>query len=591
MMLLAQCLTQLLKLWGSGQLPSLSEDLIYDQVPVVLTQIFFRTLGKQFSDGSWGLEVPSLEITAYAVLTLKAIFTIPWLLHFSSRAAKAIKQGSLFLATSHEDWGRSEYIWVEKVTYALPPLTRTYCIAALSTSNTFEWNEKIVSLAAVSSEKIVKLADFFARLPMFSGDERWILEADVAMGALFVPQLKVISSRIFPRQAKVNYKYLEYIPFTWIATNRQNSHALSNEILWEMMVIALLDYQLDEFMETVLGTEEKPKDFEGIKLIVRRLCSFPIPEKSNFVSETPLANIRHTQSEANGYLGLTSISLDQDEGNSGGNNIQSNFSAKRDISGSFKNSVNAKSGGIKASTIEKAEAVLYRFTEYIFKHPKVLQSPKHVRHQLHKELQTCMLAHIEHEEDNARLAIQQRDDTNTTTEIACFRSPRSTYFSWVQNTSADNTHCPFTFQYFSCLAAPKPGEPFFKGVRQNYLSNALCRHLSNLCRQYNDYGSEARDKVENNLNSLNFPEFHESYSLRGDDSGGGHREVTDMKKDLLYIGEYERDSLNYAMGKLEMEMKISSQGAWRVDALKSFVNTVDLYGQIYVAKDITNRVK
>lgn len=32
-------------------------------------------------------------------------------------------------------------------------------------------------------------------------------------------------------------------------------------------------------------------------------------------------------------------------------------------------------------------------------------------------------------------------------------------------------------------------------------------HLGRMCRQYNDYGSLARDQEERNLNSLNFPEF------------------------------------------------------------------------------------
>ena len=580
MMLLSQALTKLLQIWDSGEVVDLPEDLIHDQVPLVLFQILIRSLQKQASDGSWGLKLPSREITAYAVLTLKTLSALPFLAHFRSRLQKAIRKGSAFLLIKYDEWDREEYLWVEKVTYALTPLSRTYCLAALCAGNSFVWGDRVKGLLKISSEKIAKLAKFFSGLPMFSKDEHWLLEADVAEGCFYIPRLMRVSSNIFPRQKEIDYKYLGYIPFTWITTNRRNNYPLSNDALWEMMMTALLDYQLDEFMETVFGKDEKMKNAEPLKSIVHRLCKVPDYARSKACDDhARLTNREHTNS---------------DYTSSNGTHIYAN--------GHVNGSTDGDPESSDSPNLEHVELVLSRFTSYIFQHPKVIQSPDRVRRQLHSELATCMLTHIEHDEDNARFAAQQHQHAlaiSTTpfapaigTHILPFRSPRSTYYSWVRTTSADNTHCPFTFHFFTCLAAPAPGQAFFQGVRQHYLSNALCRHLANLCRQYNDYGSVTRDQAESNVNSLNFPEFHEPCrSPRAD----GHVEVRDeetMKRDLFFIAEYERECMSGAMEKLEREMEVEEEGGgWRVRALRAFVDTVDLYGQIYVVRDLTNRVK
>ena len=569
MMLLSQTFVKLLHVWDSGQLSKLPEDLIRDQVPLILFQILILTLQRQSSDGSWALSTPSREITAYAVLSLKALSSLPWLAQFRPRLQKAIKKGSTILIMDHDEWDCEEYIWAEKVTYALPPLSRAYCLAALCACTPYSWSKRVASLVTIPTEKVFKLSKFFSQLPMFSEDECWMLEAAVAEGYLYLPQLMRVSSNVFPRKEMTEYKYLEYIPFTWIATNRRNHNSLSNYVLWEMMVIALLDYQLDEFMETVVGKKEQLKDVEAVKVLVKRLCEFPSHEDAK--------------------AGKDQFRLTNDDHNNGYNN------------GYVNGLPNGNINGLRSTALEQIESVLTRLTSYILLHPKVVQSPIHIRRQLHDELVTCMLTHIAHSEDNARFADQQKpqdlgtctsnSSSATGTPIIPFSSPRSTYYSWVRTISADNTHCPFTFLFFSCLVTPKPGESFFQGVRQHYLSNALCRHLANMCRQYNDYGSVARDQAEDNLNSLNFPEFHEPSGQQGDGNQAELRGEEVMKKDLFFIAEYERECLNHAIGKLHAEMMTAENGVWKINALQSFIDTGDLYGQRYVARDITNRVQ
>lgn len=124
-------------------------------------------------------------------------------------------------------------------------------------------------------------------------------------------------------------------------------------------------------------------------------------------------------------------------------------------------------------------------------------------------------------------------------------------------------------------------------ARLAYLAEDLCRHLSSMCRMHNDYGSLQRDADEHNLNSTNFPEFHlETFSY--------HRagvEIWDKsaKGDLLWIADYERHGVQTALTLLATEL--GSLQKHVIDPLKLFINVTDLYGQIYVLRDIGTRTK
>ena len=576
-MLLSQTFVKVLQLWDGDQVLDLPQDLIHDQIPLVLFQVFVLILNRQSDDGSWPLTGPSREVTAYAILALKAVLTLPWLAHFRARAVKAIKRGSTFLVMNYEDWSRGEFVWIGKVNYAVSSVARAYCLAALCADTSRSWGEKVLNLVSMPSEKVVKLSRFFSQLPMLSKDELWLLEADVATGYFYLPQLIRISSDIFPRQEKVNYKYVEYIPFAWISTNRRNGGPLSGNVLWEMMMLTLLGYQLDEFMETIFSKDEQPEDFDAIKSTVRQLCEFPSPKQSKLGDH-----------ESHGDLTLEHINV----------SVKGHSNSSDD--GPMNGSVNGQSEDCSSASLEHVKVILSRYASYVLQHNAVLESPEHICRQLYQELENYMLAHIEQDKDNLRLATQQRTLPKSTVDsvsgteqkIMLLSSPRSTYFTWIAKTSADHSGCPFFLVFLSCLIAPGPGEAFFKGARQHYLFSALSRHLANLVRQYNDYASVARDRAENNLNSLNFPEFHERDPQQ--DNGSYQAKVEDedtMKRDLFFIAEYERECLNLAIDRLNAEMRTSKQGIWKSNALQSFIDLADLYGQIYVARDITNRVK
>lgn len=164
------------------------------------------------------------------------------------------------------------------------------------------------------------------------------------------------------------------------------------------------------------------------------------------------------------------------------------------------------------------------------------------------------------------------EDCAALSENASYK-PSTTYHNWARNTGANHTSCPYSFVFYLCLIS-KPQQDL-TGVRKYYLLEDACRHLATMCRQYNDFGSVARDRQEKNLNSIDFPEF--------ETQGEGDVESVDTrnKADLLYIAEYERRCLDSALSELEKCLDLDL-----LSKIKLFVHVTDLYGQIYVARDI-----
>ena len=355
---------------------------------------------------------------------------------------------------------------------------------------------------------------------------------------------------IFPRDEMTKDSYLEYIPFTWLGCNAL-SKPVHPTILWEMMLISMLNYQADEYMEAVVGVHFE-HNLQPIKRLIDRLC---LPSS---ISADGSRNDRRPDS------------VDAERNEADGQGMEPQAQPK-----------------VALSHIER---VLCRFTVYVLRHPKVLQSPASAQSHLRRKLRTFLLAYAAQIEDNTRLSQQELGTSKTIS----FTAPQTSYFAWVRSTSADRTSCPYAFAFFACLIAPEPGGACFASLRQRYLAEDACKHLATLCRQYNDYGSVARDRAERNLNSVNFPEFGADTVI--DCGDGTHalnatedEAVVDLKarkEQLMWLAQYERDCLELALGKLRDE--VSEEVMNPVDL---FVRVTDLYEQIYVARDIASRMK
>ncbi|KAL8688487.1 MAG: hypothetical protein Q9218_005617 [Villophora microphyllina] len=231
------------------------------------------------------------------------------------------------------------------------------------------------------------------------------------------------------------------------------------------------------------------------------------------------------------------------------------------------------------------------FVDHVFDHAKVLHSAESLRQQLRSEVEEFLLAHVQ------QLEYNQRRSSETSNGTGYPPKTQRNYFDWVRSTSADHTSCPYSFVFWTCLIS-KPGRSCFANVKAKYLAQDMSRHLATMCRQYNDYGSIARNRAEGNLNSIDLKDFqsgctpdYQETGSSGDGEPGGqkHGEALEMdrrKEDLFWLAEYERRCIDLSLAELAKECSEETMAAVRF-----FVRVTDLYGQIYVAKDIGIRTK
>lgn len=325
---------------------------------------------------------------------------------------------------------------------------------------------------------------------------------------------------------------MKYIPLTWTTINNLFGSHLNAEVLKEMMVILMLNYQADEFMEAVVGTYFE-FELEPIKTIVHSFCTSSL------------------EPEMNGRASGKRMRFDQ-------------TMAKAQKPGTEYTTV--------ALNLESVRNTFRRFTKYVLKHAKVAASSFYDQNCLSRELETFLLAHITHIEDNFRLRRQE-----SSMSPLRFLNPRSTYYDWVHATSADHTSCPYSSAFISCLMSVEASDCFNSSLSK-YLAEDLCSHLAVMCRQYNDYGSIARDRNEQNLNSVNFPEF---YAAQDGRFFQDQTTDADLKATLFDVAEFERECLMATMEKLldKVPTRVAKM-------LRVFVGVTDLYGQIYMARDI-----
>lgn len=530
MMLAAESFLQLLIASDCGSLSRTPDDLLHKSIPLTLTQILGRTMRAQDPDGSW--QHGSCEVTAYATLTLTSLSALPWISKIRELYLDvAIHKGKMFLRENRNRWKEAKHLWVEKVTYASEVLSQTYCLAAAKAlPNRFAWSPRARDLTKLPAKQIAKLSHFFSRLPIFSKVENHgtIISTSVPESYLLVQKLQCSIPAIFPRDDETESKYMDYIPFTWISCNNLGPCADATTLL-EMMKISVLNYQADGYMEKAIACRD----------------------------DTDLQSINEMIS----HLGEKDF---QDDGNGDATSQTEGFNESSE----------------RRESLQAPAGVLSKFVAYVMSHPAVLCQTELMRSQLLLVLRAFLRAHVAQLSDNARLL---------RTSI-----PSVPFYEWVHTTSAAHTSCPYSFNFFCCLMNSNPrsggGGECFSTVRQRYLAQDLCAHLSSMCRMQNDLGSVRRDREEKNLNSLDFPEFRTSTDIQRSGDGGndgvakeGSADWENQKrKDLLWLADHERESVELAFEKLEQ----SGITSYTKEMLRLFVRVTDLYGQMYVERDI-----
>ncbi|PSN63320.1 Ent-kaurene synthase [Corynespora cassiicola Philippines] len=539
MMLLAKAFVMLLSRWEKGDLKEqdLPTGLISERVPVVLMDILIRTLDRQLPNGSWD---SMNEITSYALITLASLFRLPWFQSIETEIADRIWKAREFLERNRSNWSHGKYLWIEKVAYSSSNLSKTYCIAAMKATESGQPKEplgaKVDGLLQAPAKTTKAMVKFFSKIPMFLQTPEWKLNVVVNQALLFVPALHRVRLEIFPRKSVGKDKYLQYIPFTWVSVGN-GSLNLSLDVQWEMMVLSMLIYQVDEFMEAYVA-HEITDNLNAVRSIVRHHCQYPLEKgarkrpREEWLDDHDSALNAHTNSSSNGS---------------------------------------------SYHSLQEVDRVLGNFIKTITTQPKVTKSAPWLQQWLSREIEAFLLAHVDHISDCHSLANQH---TGTDKSLV-FRTARSTYFDWVRTTTADTTGGPFAFPFYICLL-DVPDKNRMSNIVARYISQDVSRHLATLCRQHNDVGSLSRDLFEKNLNSVNFFEFNTESNYASSTESPPDHWKDNVKKELLEVAEYERSCLDKALFDFETLAGTKMGGLVRV-----FVDVTDLYGQLYLAKDIS----
>lgn len=610
MMLLSQALEHLYSVNNTTLLKEISSQcpiLFNEHIPFASIQVLITILSCQDEGGSWG---DTCELTAYAILALSSLAHLPWLrdeLDLYGIESCITRAKSYLKVCGHSEWAKGKYIWIEKVTYASPLLSEVYCQAAIHTSLPQQRNGDTATQypsQVLPHPKILaamrKAGTLMAHTPLLGPSqlEPSLLRAAELQATYALRDLERHKHDVFPATPSKNGqngnerskgeaekgakdKYVIFVPLTWTACGAlYGGKAASPQVLYEMMLFSMLVYQADEYMEGVveqdLGTQ-----LDRVGDLVRRV--------------------------ARGEQASPLLPLGRKE-----DDLQSENGAKR-------RKITAEAE--ITSALVDAERVLRKFVSYVICHPSVMGSPVHLQKRVKGEVEAFLLAHLEQAEDNrARLALQREDGQvddprssepryepngsghNGVASITTSGAQRNgrlrpsmtgrTFYSWVRSTSANHTSCPCAFVFFNCLVGSSTPQTssfdlYGYSAKTAYVAEDLCRHLASMCRMYNDYASVSRDRSEGNLNSLDFADFHHSGERSGLDA-----DMEASKTQLMWIAEYERRGMEAAMARLEEEIGGGNRlGREILEAVRLFITVTDLYGEIYVIRDITNRVK
>jgi hypothetical protein len=585
MMLLAKAFIMLLSLWEHGGLKEqdFPTGLLSERIPIVLMDILIRTLDSQSCDGSWG---SVNEVTAYALITLFCLSRLPWFDPIRGNISIQIERAREFLGQHRDSWNYAEYLWIEKVAYSSSNLAKAYCLAAMKATERKTINdilgEKVNSLLQASPKATKAMIHFFSRVPMFVDLPPWKLHITVLQASQFVPALERRRLSTFSRKYVGKDRYLQYIPFTWTACGN-GSVDLSLDVQWDMMVLSMLIYQVDEFMEAFVA-HELARNLDDVRQSVRRHCLYGVEKACKKRSaadkvheDAPPTKMRNgAASETNASKGTKDptnghASSHTDDDTNGQSNSQSTCRT------------NAHTKDTSSAALDEADKVLGTFISRLLTHPKVLASPPWLQHWLRLEIQSFLLAHLTHISDCQSLSQQVPIASRPV-----FSSAQSTYFDWVRTTAADTTGGPFAFAYFLCLIEQKWKTEVQKPLVR-FTMQDVSRHLATLCRMENDAGSLDRDLRERNLNSVNFAEFDVGDGGDGGDGGddilagcmGGKWEEKG-KDELLEVARYERGRLKDVMGELE---KLVGPGLSA--SVKVFIEVTQLYGELYLVRDVS----
>ncbi|KAI0508470.1 hypothetical protein F5B22DRAFT_620675 [Xylaria bambusicola] len=511
------------------------EGSLDDKISLMLTEVLVNLLRTQHADGSWG-QKSNFEETSYAVLAIKYLTAFPFAKNFKDEIWGALTRAfNIFGRRTTERYIPAE-LWIGTSNFSSHLLSQGYFLSALGQPAWLDHPNMHRFGRSDLSSSSVKLSKLARNLPLLQGSETWEIKSCLLQGDFFARMLRASMPRIFPRENMRKETYLDLVPFTWATSRQFETLRLRNQELLDMMVLAVTIYQIDEFMEaTVIQLDDS--DMRKLDDIFENLCS----EQLTIETNRPMKS---------------------------GNESSSNKET------SEKN--------LRAIT-----KVLREYVQFVLQHPSVASGRPLLQRQLRSDIKRFLRSHLRQVKDNLLLRGNQ---------MKTVESIHGSVFSWVRGTSADHTGGPFAMTYYLCLVEGRHNPPQPISTEGLYVAQMVSQHLAALCRTYNDWGSRARDMAEFNVNSLNFEEIRNNSEVpnclkdngafinqqNGIVSMSGHGEP---ERRLLFIAEFERRCMLNCLRELK---DIVNPEVYV--AVKLFCDVTDIYGQIYVVKDMTPRL-
>ncbi|PWY80853.1 aphidicolan-16beta-ol synthase [Aspergillus sclerotioniger CBS 115572] len=231
------------------------------------------------------------------------------------------------------------------------------------------------------------------------------------------------------------------------------------------------------------------------------------------------------------------------------------------------------------STDHEIFDLLRQFVKVIMGNPIIRAASPWDRDALQRETQGYLLAQSAQIEDS-----DQFKNQGTSASMGL------SFYNWVHNVSSYHIACPFCFAYSNCLMGAalttSTNRDCFSTGTEKYLAEDVCAHLGCMCRMYNDLGSWARDRDEGNLNSVHFAEF-----------GSQDKDESAKKAEVFQLAQYERECWKQSFKQLEVAMREGKKpeeamlGSRRARIVRYFCDVTDIYGQIYVLRDISSPIE
>lgn len=584
-MLFAECLANIFELSHNISSTIVRTEDIEKRAPIILIQMLAKLLSSQNSDGAWGPPQCS-ETTSYAILGLIAMTKLPHVQPLNLEIKHAIERGRQALSMMRGSWAKSHSLWIGKTAFGSDRLSEAFSLAAMRKPYELQGSLENSSFSIDKQrQKALTLASFFHGLDNLANKPIFEIKAGALESAFYVPMLKSMRKDIFPpTAASEKDKYLDYIPIMWTIHSIVCGIFVAPQFIWDISVLSMFIFLVDEYMESKVASFTQ-EEFNAFRKGIEEMFT---------VEYSSLPDVAtNGTSQAKGQHGLSTKESFNDDIYAANPQRLSNVIPVDQMKKRLLLIHPVDPSSVNSDRVRDALSVFGGWARYHMNYESVVRSSAMDLLDLRTETRNYLLHHVHQLEDNQRLAKQHHSSSHLQ-----FSTPRTGFAPWLHTVGSGHIGAPIGLAFFACIAGSRvrgEGKDCFGSVRQKLMACDCNTHAAKQLRMYNDYGSVARDADEDNLSSLNFPEFFGGGDdARVDPAGDFDAKFRLMqtKQVLLEAAEYERRRTDEGLVELYKELEMEGyEGRKIADLLRVYYAGGDQFSDMYLVKDVTNGTK